>query len=495
MTPLRVGLLAAVTAAAMMSVWLINGAPLIYADSGAYLKKGHLALAEIGLSAPLQTASVEIQSDAPGEDAPGDVDASRSIVYSLALTIVAMAGRVSWMVLLQGAVILMTVGLAARVLARVYGLRGGQLTFLALLAGSAGALPFYVAFVMPDFATAPLILSLALLGVFAGAGLHRTEAALAVLICVGAASLHLSHLAIVVAMLPLVACAALLISDRGRWVPVLLVGLIIVGGVVERQAFALSVTANSDRVVSYMPFLTSRLIDDGPGLRYLEAHCPDAAIASCALYAELQKTPDSERYRSYNILFAHDERGSFKHLSEAQRAAISAEQQLFALSVLRADPLGVAGAFAENVWAQLARFSVSQAVGSPKDVALANEIQVLSPELFEAGRLATDRSWLTPVEQIHGVVYATSALVLLAALVWPGALDGRMRGFVLLVLAGVLINAVVCGGLSTPADRYGARVMWLLPLTAVMASMVWRARADRPAAAFALTASSRSRNV
>lgn len=495
MSALRVGLLAAATAAAMLSVWLINGAPLIYVDSGAYLKKGQLALAELGLSAPLNTVAVETLADAPGEALPEDVDASRSIVYSLALTIVAMASRVSWMVLLQGAVIVLTVGLAARVLARVYGLQGGPLTLLALLAGSAGALPFYVAFLMPDFATAPLILALALLGVFAGSGLHRTEAALAVLICVGAASLHLSHLALVVAMLPLVACAALLLSHRGRWIPVLLVGLVVVGGVVERQAFALSVTATSDRVVSYMPFLTSRLIDDGPGLHYLEARCPDPTIASCALYAELQSDPDPARLRSYNILFAPDERGSFKHLSEPQKAAISAEQQLFALSVLRADPLGVAGAFAQNVGEQLARFSVSQAVGSPKDVAQANDIQVLAPDLFKAGRLVTDRSWLTPVEQIHSVVYAASALVLLAALVCPGALDARMRGFVLLILAGILVNAVVCGGLSTPADRYGARVMWLLPLTAVMASMVWRARAASPSAVSGLSDGSGSRYV
>lgn len=476
----------------MLSVWLINGAPLTYVDSGAYLKKGHLALAELGLSAPLQSVTADLPPDAPGDETPDDVDASRSIVYSLALTIVAMLGHVSWTILLQSAVIVATVGLVARVLARVYGLRGVRLALLALLAGSAGALPFYTAFLMPDFATAPLVLSLALLAVFAGAGLHRSEAALAVLICVGAASLHLSHLAIVAIMLPLVACVALMISHRARWIPVLLVGLIVVGGVVERQAFALSVTSTSDRAVSYLPFLTTRLIDDGPGLRYLAANCPDPAIASCALYAELQRDPDPQRLRSYNILFAPDERGSFKHLTAAQRAAISADQQAFALSVLRTDPLGVAAAFAGNVLEQMRLFSVSQAVGSPKDVAQANEIQELTPDLFKVGRLVADRSWLTAVERIHGTVYAASTLVLLLALVWPGALDARMRGFVVLVLAGILVNAVVCGGLSTPADRYGARVMWLLPLTAVMASMVWRARA---AGASALPARPGSRYV
>jgi hypothetical protein len=36
-------------------------------------------------------------------------------------------------------------------------------------------------------------------------------------------------------------------------------------------------------------------------------------------------------------------------------------------------------------------------------------------------------------------------------------------------------NALICGGLSAPHPRYGARIMWLLPLAALVLAMPGRA--------------------
>jgi hypothetical protein len=41
---------------------------------------------------------------------------------------------------------------------------------------------------------------------------------------------------------------------------------------------------------------------------------------------------------------------------------------------------------------------------------------------------------------------------------------------------GILVNALVCGGISQPATRYGARVIWLLPMLATLLAL---AAADR----------------
>jgi hypothetical protein len=38
---------------------------------------------------------------------------------------------------------------------------------------------------------------------------------------------------------------------------------------------------------------------------------------------------------------------------------------------------------------------------------------------------------------------------------------------VVLILLGVVINAVVCGAVSGPHDRYEARVAWLVPFVAI----------------------------
>lgn len=42
---------------------------------------------------------------------------------------------------------------------------------------------------------------------------------------------------------------------------------------------------------------------------------------------------------------------------------------------------------------------------------------------------------------------------------------------------GVLMNAVICGVLAFPYDRFQVRVIWLLPLAALLASsMTWEQR-------------------
>jgi len=38
----------------------------------------------------------------------------------------------------------------------------------------------------------------------------------------------------------------------------------------------------------------------------------------------------------------------------------------------------------------------------------------------------------------------------------------------LFVLAAALGNALICGGLSAPHPRYGARIIWLLPVAALL---------------------------
>jgi len=54
----------------------------------------------------------------------------------------------------------------------------------------------------------------------------------------------------------------------------------------------------------------------------------------------------------------------------------------------------------------------------------------------------------------------------------------RMAGFTLL---GVALNAVVGGCLSEPHNRYQARVIWLVPLIALVVALQWR-RLQRPGA-------------
>jgi hypothetical protein len=85
------------------------------------------------------------------------------------------------------------------------------------------------------------------------------------------------------------------------------------------------------------------------------------------------------------------------------------------------------------------------------------------------------RAYLTARQQRHGYDFAPlnrvqvpfgwlslAALVLsLAWMLWIGARrNAVLLGFVLVALIG---NAVVCGALSNPHDRYQSRLIWIVP--------------------------------
>jgi hypothetical protein len=61
------------------------------------------------------------------------------------------------------------------------------------------------------------------------------------------------------------------------------------------------------------------------------------------------------------------------------------------------------------------------------------------------------------------------ALPLLVWAAWRG--QGLSLAFALFLLAAMLGNALICGGLSAPHPRYGARIMWLLPVAALLCSL------------------------
>ncbi len=44
----------------------------------------------------------------------------------------------------------------------------------------------------------------------------------------------------------------------------------------------------------------------------------------------------------------------------------------------------------------------------------------------------------------------------------------RLAAFALVIVGGVTLNAIVCGAFSGPWGRYQARVVWLIPMAAVL---------------------------
>lgn len=73
-----------------------------------------------------------------------------------------------------------------------------------------------------------------------------------------------------------------------------------------------------------------------------------------------------------------------------------------------------------------------------------------------------------PTEVLSALSAALSAgaLLFLIAFGPSGEQFRRIRGYALCILAGIAINAILCGALSGPIGRYEMRLVWVLPLVA-----------------------------
>jgi len=244
------------------------------------------------------------------------------------------------------------------------------------------------------------------------------------------------------------------------------VGLITLGGLAERQIFAQTVKSVQSSEVTYQPFLTARLIADGPGLSVLDQICPDENTATCALHSALQNSDDPWRLTASHIMFETDPSlGSYKLMPLEDQRKVAEEQVSFFLKVLSKKPVALTTAFLGNTLKQANLFSIQYTIPTEQTLINVNTITDIAPESFETIRLLGKRdamSWLTV---LHGIIYAVSALLVVVIVVLPQrAPPLALRGFVMVILIGIMVNAFVCGGISQPSDRYGARVAFLLPM-------------------------------
>jgi len=359
--------------------------------------------------------------------------------------------------------------LPARIAVRLYapGWSVAAVTAIPVLASAFGSMPFYTAYAMPDIFAPILLLVIATLTIFARQ-MRLFEILLAQALGLLAVVTHPSHLLITFLMIPLSILGAVLISGRRAWTAALLVILLALGGLAERALFATAVKTVKSSEVVYQPFLTARSIEDGPGLRVLEDNCPNDEIATCALYDALQRSSDPWRLTASHIMFERSENlGSYRLLPAEIQRDIAQEQISFFFRVLRERPVALTLAFLSNTLQQANLFSVEYTIPTEKTLRQVNVISDIAPASFAEARLLGQRGALNWLVILHGVVYAVSALLIVVILVLPQkAPPLALKGFVMMILCGILVNAFVCGGVSQPSDRYGARVAFLLPVAA-----------------------------
>ncbi|MFC7689372.1 hypothetical protein ACFQY5_06780 [Paeniroseomonas aquatica] len=242
---------------AALLLWpaLLNGYPLVFSDTGAFLA---------------QTVEGWAIWDKP-------------FVYGPALH--AFHGRLTlWgPALAQGLLLSWLAWLAQR--GFLGGARPGR--HLALCAGLAAgsAAPWFTAQLMPDILAPALVLALALLG-FAADRLSRAEALGLQGVAALAAAAHLSHLPLAAALVLLVLAATRRARPALRCAAPLgaAVALLLAGNLATQGRLAVSPYG--------AVFALARLVADGPAARTIAARCPDAGWQLCRWAGRLPTDSD-----------------------------------------------------------------------------------------------------------------------------------------------------------------------------------------------------------
>lgn len=476
---------------AMFSVFVVNGRPLFYFDTIWYIAQGNTALRQMGVEgeSPLRERNLKLQEAAEkaGTEQPArmgaseptaknTVDGSRSATYALISGILARLGFLEGLTILNALAVMLAVWLPMRVAQRQLGLHVSlaQMVCLPIIVASLGSLPFFVAYLMPDTFAPVLILAIATLTVF-GRSMRWWELLLALGLGALAIVSHLSHLAIAALLVPVSALVAVVLARPRWWLPPALVLAVVGIGFAEQSLLrtAAKEVANSDVIIK--PYITARLIQDGPGLSFLERHCPDAAVATCKLFDALQLSDDPYRLTATHIVFETSERlGSFRLMTPQDQKLVAEDQIPFFFAVLRDAPVKTTLAFVNNMLIQSYWVSVEMTLPSDNVVMQNAGVTGLATGDFAHGRLSRDLSWFGPVTTIQHMLYLVSLAVAAVLLFWPGRVPGKIKALVLMLIFGILANALVCGGISQPATRYGARVIWLLPLGATIMVLFFR---------------------
>lgn len=430
--------LLALLGGALLLVWpaFLNGYPLVFSDTGAFLH---------------QTLGPLVIWDKPHVYGP-------------------LLHAFHWRLSLWGPLLAQGLMLSWLLWLAIRSLRGRVTTGLHLGVCASAALlttaPFTAALLMPDIFAPAVLLALLLLA-FARDALSRAEAlALGLIAAIGIAA-HLSHLPLAAAII----VVALLLTRR--LAPALRVAAPLAGAVVI--LLATNLWAHGRAVLSPhgATFALARLQADGPAAAVLRARCPEAGWYLCAFADRLPMDSDA-------FLWAPDSPvnrapdGAPRFLGGA---LLSAEAREIVGETLRTHPVEVAQAMLRNMLVQLVTATAGDTLVADH---LAAALRPRIAEGFPPRELAAYDAALQPRGGLpqaaapflwpHAPVLVIGAA--LALLAWWRAVragDARRLGLVVGVLVGVTANAFATGALSKPHLRYEARILWLMPVVAALA--------------------------
>jgi hypothetical protein len=439
----------AMLVAAAMMLWpaIYNGLPLVYADSMTYLDDGRIVARAVFLH---QLAGYY---------------GMRSFFYSLGIL------PFHWNVTLWPVAALQAV-LTAYVLwlvVRSILLRRIVVPYLilVLLLSAFTSLGWYVDLILPDILGPLLYLSIYLL-VFARDSVSRGERISLYLIAFWGITSHATHLilaAIICFLLGLVLVVSRVLRRR-YWIGAVEVATVLLVAAAAQLALHGYLYGHPSLNGERPPFLTARVIADGPGRWYLEKNCGQLKWVICDHVHHLPDNPD-------DFLWTAD--GVWQNLTDDENKRMLQEELPFVLATLRTYPREQLSRSAANFWAQLLTFDLEDLDSSDYVLSQFNPVIPSERSHYAASRQARNAIDLDFFSKVINWSVIASLLVIgvFTPLLWR-RFSARLIAFGVLISVAVVANAMFTGTLSLVEDRLESRVIWLVPLLAGLMILFWR---------------------
>jgi hypothetical protein len=325
------------------------------------------------------------------------------------------------------------------------------------------SLPWFASLIMPDVFTGVAVLGLFLLGITLDR-LTRLERWYVAALTAGAIACHLSHLAIAVGLVLVVAVLKPSVGGRGQFraasLAFLLAPLVLAG------AAHLGANALAGHRLSLSPaspiFMLARMIGDGTAQAYLREHCPKRGYVLCQ---HLDDLPEDADY------FLWNENGAFRRaggpaLREEAREIVAGAMAAYPrwqLQRVGANALKQFFVFQDDDWLDIA---------DPAGHVIGRHIRAFFPNAYPsyiASRQATGRLPGTVIALWHAffaVVGLTASAFLF--LEFGRRSDHAMAALFVVIVAALIGNALITGGLSGVHSRYQGRIVWLAVLYAAI---------------------------
>jgi len=381
-----------------------------------------------------------------------DLPVYRTVSYGVFAAIGKLAGTIWAVIVVQTLLVVYVLRESLAVFSPIHPHR--LLLPLALVLAAGTGLSWAAGQLMPDALTGAMVLGLTAIAF--GHELPGWRRWLLVAATVIATAVHTSHIALGIGVVGVLAVMTL-VGRRARPGLRLRAGLpaaTVAAAMVLVVGAHWATVGRPQLVQSSSVLMLARLVQDGTAKRFLDEHCRgDAPYMLCRYRDRLPPTANAFLWERDSIA---KQLGGWTRLEpEAEHIVERTLAEYPGAHLLSA--LRLTGE-------QLVRFRTGDGIANELAWLIENTLKQYYPRdrvAFDTSRQAAGIDF-TLINTVHVPLAAGMSLLLLVSIVmaWRQR-DLRTAGFTATVALSLLGNAIICGALSNPADRYQNRLIWL----------------------------------